>query len=424
MPVAREKGNRRRTLSSSSDGGQVLQAHTFSPPKTRYLPGDWEANDTEGSDPIFKQASGGDSFPSCCTPKGCVQPDLDPSSIDVDSVKVICSNDKCPYSPFMHSECFSAFEEQLLSCLRGMSRARTWSEKQRRQNLWAKKGWELVYKMSTCRCGKGSLRKDLSYTPETGEKLKRKRKRSVNEKSTQPVAPTVNRVPNGVQRSRSRSGRHNSDSVSSENGAATSYMQPFAHRTDYSVFHRTVPRHLVNSYHIKMEDDGYGAGDETRSFVLSSLAFHRTSYMDCVLCATKLTVYDQYPLVDGTFYLSPLRPSESSLEVESKGDDLQFLSAVCLGCLVGTNEVTCIYCSRSWNGNFHQIGTLYSYDIFAALPCCPGSVLCLSCDKPVVDHGKIALSFSQLSSQVKCCHCGALDFHFIKPITRFQVKTK
>ena len=63
-------------------------------------------------------------------------------------------------------------------------------------------------------------------------------------------------------------GRANSDSVSSENGLvacsappalsgiASSYMKPFVHRTDYTVFEKLVPRHLVNSYHIKMEDDG------------------------------------------------------------------------------------------------------------------------------------------------------------------------
>ena len=417
MPVAREKGGRRRTASGGSDSGPVLLAH-LSPPKTRYLPSDWEANDTEGADVCFRQASG-DAFPSCCTPKSCLLPDLDPASPEADAVKVTCSNDKCPHSPFMHTECFAAFEEQLLSCLRGMSRARGWSEKQRRQNLWAKKGWDLVHKMSTCRCGKGSLRKDLAYTPESGDKLKRRRKRSVSDKAAQP-APAPSRMPNGIQRSRSRSGRHNSDSVSSENGTQ---MQPFAHRTDYSVFHRTVPRHLVNSYHIKMEDDGYGAGDETRSFVLSSLAFHRTSHAVCVLCSGRLTIYDQYPLIDGTFYLTPLRPNDSALEVETKGDDPLFLAAICLGCLVGANKVTCSYCSADWRGNFHQIGTMYSYDIFAALPCCSGSVSCLSCEQAIVDPAKTSLSFSQLSSQVKCCHCGAVDFHFVKPIARFQVKT-
>ena len=411
MPVAREKGGRRRTASSSSECG--LQAH-FSPPKFRFLPGECDQNDTEG-DAVGTQAP--EAFLQCCTPKGCLQADVDPASPDVDSIKMICTNDKCTYSPFMHAGCFAAFEEQMLSCLRGMSRARNWSEKQRKQNLWTKKGYDLIYKMSTCKCGKGSLRKDLSYSPEATDKMKRKRKKSLNEKSSQPI-----RMVNGTQRTRSRSARNNSDSISSENG--TSYMQPFVHRTDYSIFEKLVPRHLVNSYHIKMEDDGYGAGDDTRSFVLGSLAFHHASVVQCVLCSRKLTVYDQFPLIDGTFYLSPLRPNDSAFEVESKGDDPVYLTAVCLYCLVGINTVACSFCSTQWNGNPHQIGTMYSYDLFAAMPCCLGGVQCSKCKQPLVDPTKVTLTFSQLSSQVKCNHCGTLDYHFVKPISRFRVKTK
>lgn len=414
MPVAREKGSRRRTGSSSSDCG-LHQAHS-SPPKPRFLPGEWEPDEEQCSCMSnSKQAT--ESFPQCCSPKGCLQPEVDPAScLESESVKMVCSNEKCPFSPFMHTECFTAFEEQVLSFLRGMSRARNWSEKQRKQNLWTKKGYDLVFKICTCRCGKGALKKDLSYTPENGDKLKRKRKKSVSEKNSQP-----GRLTNGTPRSRSRSGRNNSDSISSENGVP--YMQPFAHRVDYSIFQKLVPRRLVNSYHIKMEDDGYGAGDETRSFVLSSLAFHRTSYVFCVLCSAKMTVYDQYPLVDGTFYLSPLKPNDSAFEVESKGDDPVYLAAVCLKCLVGVNRVSCSYCTRLWYGNYHQIGTMYSYDLFAALPCCKGSVQCNSCKQPVLDPAKVTLSFSQLSSQVKCVHCGALDYHFIKPISRLHVQT-
>ena len=67
MPVAREKGGRRRTASSSSDCG--LQAH-FSPPKFRFLTGEWDHNDTEG------EAGGRDApetFPQCCTRVGSLE---------------------------------------------------------------------------------------------------------------------------------------------------------------------------------------------------------------------------------------------------------------------------------------------------------------------------------------------------------------
>ena len=411
MPVAREKPGRRRTASSSSDCGQ-LQAH-LSPSRPRLF--EFEQNDSEG-DPGACHLT--EPVQQCCNPKCSISAELDP---DPDSIKMICSNEKCPFSSFMHASCFNTFEEQMLSFLRGMSRARNWSEKQRRQNLWTKKGYDLIHKMCTCRCSKGFLRRDLTYiVPEGMEKNKKKRKKSSS--CSGEKVPVPIRAANGVQRSRSRTSgtRNNSDSISSENGL-NSYMQPFAHRADYSVFEKLLPRHLINSYHIKMEDDGYGAGDDTRSFVLSSLAFHRTSFVQCVLCSSKLTVYDQFPLVDGTFYLSPLRPNGASLEVESKGDDPVFLSAICLSCLVGINKITCIFCSSVWNGNHHQIGTMYSYDLFAAFPCCLSSVHCKECKHPLVDPSKLSLSFSQLSSQVKCTHCGVNDYHFVKPITRFQV---
>jgi len=370
MPVAREKGGRRRTASSSSDCG-VLQ----SPPRSQFFAVDFESNDIEGD--LVSQASG-DSTLQCCSPKCSVVSELDPGSPDSEVVKMICSNEKCPYSPFMHTICFSSFEEQLLSFLRGMSRARNWSEKQRKQNLWTKKGYDLIYKVSTCRCSKGTLRKDLSYNgtsalsgsgaggsvvSEGTEKSKRRRKKSASgEKATAPI-----RAGNGAPRVRSRTfGRVNSDSVSSENGLvassappalsgiSSSYMQPFVHRTDYTVFEKLVPRHLVNSYHIKMEDDGYGAGDDTRSFVLSSLAFHRTSYINCILCSSKLVVYDQFPLVDGTFFLSPLKLNGLVYEVESKGENA-YLAAVCLRCMVGANKVVCSYCFKSWNGTISSL---------------------------------------------------------------------
>lgn len=429
MPVAREKAAKRRTASTSSDcggtqsGTPIAQAQTLTnslaAPAERSgrggtLSGEWQQNEVELE---CSGRQGADAPPQCCSPKGCVHSELDLTSPEAEAVKVICSNEKCPYSGFMHLECFVVFEEQVLSFLRGMSRARNWSEKQRKQNLWTKKGYDLVYKVCTCRCGKGTLKKDLNYVPESGDKTKKKRKKSTSEKGCAP-----SRLPNGAPRTRSRSGRNNSDSFSSENGIPQ--MQPFAHRTDYSVFQTTVPRHLVNSYHIKMEDDGYGAGDDTRSFVLSSLAFHHTSFVTCVLCTAKLTVYDQYPLLDGTFYLSPLKPSDRALEVESKGDDPLFLAAVCLKCLVGINTVYCGTCSGQWNGNCHQIGTMYSYDIFAALPCCPASVQCKKCKRPLGDPSKITLSFSQLSAQIKCSNCGSVDYHFVKPISRFQVQTK
>lgn len=432
MPVAREKGGRRRTASNSSDCGQQ---QFQSPPRPRLFNMDFEPNDGD-----MVQDMGDPLNQHCCSPKCVVLMEVvDQLGADAELVKMICSNDKCPFNPFMHGACFSAFEEQMLSFLRGMSRARNWTEKERRQNLWTKKGYNLIFKVSTCRCAKGALRRDLSYNGGVGggggggmegsEKGKRKRKKSGSgERVTVPI-----RASNGPQRARSRTTcRSNSDSMSSENGIGMSsapsiltgisaFMQPFAHRSDYKVFEKLVPRHLVNSYHIKMEDDGYGAGDDTRSFVLSSLAHHRTSYVGCVLCAGRMIVYDQFPLIDGTFFISPLKLNSSALLVESKDDSSSYLTAICIRCLVGSHKVTCTYCATPWNGNAHQIGTMYSYDLFASCPCCAASLQCNKCRHPLAEPKHLTYSFSQLSAKHKCGNCSCEDFHFVKPISRFHV---
>lgn len=433
MHVAREKGGRRRTASASSDCGGQIQ----SPPHPRFFGSDFEPNNVDCD--LAYQMPGILSMQQCCSPKCLMLIEADPLSPDSEHIKMICSNDKCPFIPFMHGACFLAFEEQMLSFLRGMSRARSWSEKQRRQNLWTKKGYDLIFKVSTCRCTKGALRRDLSYNgaaAETNDKGKRKRKKSSGggggggERIAVPIKPS-----NGAQRATRIACRANSDSMTIESRIGVSsaptvltnmaaYMQPFAHRSDYTVFEKLVPRHLVNSYHIKMEDDGYGAGDDTRSFVLSSLAFHRTSFMSCVLCSNRMTVYDQFPLVDGTFFLSPLKLNNSALVVESKDDNTLYLTAVCLRCMVGSHKVVCTFCLTPWNGNAHQIGTMYTYDLFAACPCCPASVQCNKCSQPLVEPKHLTLSFSQLSSKHKCGNCKACDFHFVKPITRFQVSNE
>lgn len=420
MPTTREKGSRGRATSTSSDG---LPSGSLPSPKG-HAPHDDDSPSLEVERDLSLLKV--DLIPSlllCCNPRGCALGPIDQTTPDTSVIRVACNYDKCPYSSLMHLECFEVFEEQVLSCLRGMSRAKNWSEKQRRQNVWTKKGYDLIFKFCTCRCGKGSLRKDLNHVlPEPsasstvtistggggGGKKKRRKSASTSDKScvTMPV------------KTRSRSHK-NSDSLSSDNG--TAHMQPFAHRTEYTIFNRILPRHLINSYQIKMEDDGYAAGDDARSFVLSSLAFHHTSRVYCVFCDDQLLVYDRYPLVNGTFFLSPVRPKVTSLEVEGKGDDPAYLSVVCVRCMAGINRVTCVHCQATWNGLCHQIGTMYSYNILAAMPCCPARVQCNGCQKPILDVSKLTVSFSQLSSLYECPHCSSRDFHFLKPIVHFAI---
>ncbi|KYN39784.1 Headcase protein, partial [Trachymyrmex septentrionalis] len=103
----------------------------------------------------------------CCTPTGeCLRGDtLIRLNALHDAVKVTCNNDNCPIGQFMHRECFDAWEQTVLTYLKSCGRARSWSERQRHQNLWTKKGYDLAFKACGCRCGRGHLKKDLDWMP-------------------------------------------------------------------------------------------------------------------------------------------------------------------------------------------------------------------------------------------------------------------
>lgn len=105
----------------------------------------------------------------CCVPTGdCFKLNaLDYGLIQTnhlsDCVRVICSNDRCTAGQYMHRECFDAWEDGVLTYLKSIGRARSWSERQRQQNLWTKKGYDLVFKACGCKCGRGYLKKDLDW---------------------------------------------------------------------------------------------------------------------------------------------------------------------------------------------------------------------------------------------------------------------
>ncbi|XP_052120809.1 headcase protein-like [Frankliniella occidentalis] len=107
----------------------------------------------------------------CCAPTECLRVftannnGKDSAVVDDlrEAVRVICNNDACPYGQYMHRECFDQFEQGVLTYLKSCGRARSWSERQRHQNLWTKKGYDLAYKACGCRCGRGHLRKDLDW---------------------------------------------------------------------------------------------------------------------------------------------------------------------------------------------------------------------------------------------------------------------
>jgi len=106
----------------------------------------------------------------CCVPGGdCLKNTLDFGLIAseqlYDAVRIICTNENCTAGQYMHAECFDQWEQSVLGYLKSIGRARSWSEKQRQQNLWTKKGYDLVYKVCGCRCGRGHIKKDLDWAP-------------------------------------------------------------------------------------------------------------------------------------------------------------------------------------------------------------------------------------------------------------------
>lgn len=110
----------------------------------------------------------------CCVPTGdCLRANSADSpayaliSLDDlrDTVRVTCNNESCTVGRYMHRECFESWEQSVLTYLKSCGRARSWSERQRHQNLWTKKGYDLAFKACGCRCGRGHLKKDLDWMP-------------------------------------------------------------------------------------------------------------------------------------------------------------------------------------------------------------------------------------------------------------------
>ena len=129
----------------------------------------------------------------CCTPSQCRSPDdtIDPRD-PYDSVKVVCNNEACTEGVWMHKDCFEEFQDSVLAYLRSCGRARSWSEKQRLQNLWTKKGYDLAYKACDCKCSRGHLRKDLDYIPPpiSASDKKNKKHKKKNDKPMPVVSTT------------------------------------------------------------------------------------------------------------------------------------------------------------------------------------------------------------------------------------------
>ncbi|XP_073978058.1 hdc homolog, cell cycle regulator [Rhodnius prolixus] len=400
----------------------------------------------------------------CCVPTECLRNQAPIPLEDLrDTIRVTCNNDQCTAGRYMHRECFDAWEQTVLTYLKSCGRARSWSERQRHQNLWTKKGYDLAFKACGCRCGRGHLKKDLDWTPpppgfgnreEDSAKKKKKRNKHNNRPSLAISTHQNGGYTNGQPRGdtvlsptdlRARTGSLSSSTGSSSPPGSASSISPvhsgsiskrkakveffsdrhsaingngiFSRRQDFSSFN-ALPKHKLNSYHIKMEDEGHHGNDETRCFILSTLAGVHMTRVICILCRAPMLVYDRYPLVDGTFFLSPRQYTKSCLEVKVEGKT-QYLSCVCMGCLEAWapgRRLRCRFCSSAWDGSSLILGTMYSYDIFAAMPCCTERLKCNSCTKPLLLPHQRLNFFSDYSHRVACPHCGIQDWHFVKPL--------
>ena len=481
------------------------------------------AADAENRDPQVSNIE-------CCLPTGCECKD-EPINVNEpgDAVKVVCNNEQCTKSGWMHHYCFQLWEESVLSFLRSCGRARSWSEKQRLQNLWTKKGYDLAYKACDCSCSRGHLRKDLDYFPKPNPVVNKKKHNkknnplptltvsskghhspvmannsqngSNNNHASQPrervssfsavqqrdrvnsCGSQTNGISNGTQKevppSRDRSssfGSHNhcprpmvaipasqrnrhcstasmtstgssppnsTDSPSSSSpgtpctpvfGQSAGARPKSSSKFDFfpdakmvitgNMFQKReslhafgcLPPHMRNPYHIKMEDDGPHGNDDTRNFLMENLSAYKATQVNCLLCRSSMHIFDRYPLIDGTFFLSPLSYDEIvSFPVEFE-EKKMYLHAVCIYCLQGAVRLFCQTCERNWNGSTLVLGTMYSYDIFAANACCEKRYACKKCSAPVKSIYSSLNYFSEYSRKIQCPRCKTEDYHFVKPL--------
>ena len=65
-----------------------------------------------------------------------------------------------------------------------------------------------------------------------------------------------------------------------------------------------------------MDDHGHDRSfDATRNFILQTLKKAKIPCVRCIICEMPANIYEKYPLIDGTFFLSPRQHSDFSIEV-------------------------------------------------------------------------------------------------------------
>lgn len=169
--------------------------------------------------------------------------------------------------------------------------------------------------------------------------------------------------------------------------------------------------------------DGDDGGKEIIESVHKAMKNSRLSCVSCMFCSSESQVYDNFPVVDGTLFLTPVRLSHLCVNFSNTTSEKseQYMGYICVKCMEGKPTILrCSTCAVPWNGSFFQIGTLYSYNILSSIPCCQQRVSCNKCHESMIDlsSGEAEnLFFSYFSKKATCPHCQADDFHFVKSLS-------
>ena len=377
---------------------------------------------------------------SCCPcPSGCIVGEGIDTDAPDDAVRVICSNGGCGQGAWMHAVCSASWEESMAALLRREGRAA--------EGVWA----AATESLRQCGCGRGTLTKDTAYTPASpnhAHKPAQRPRRRTNSRQLQQqpnparlrgraasigsgaisIAVDKGGGPSpphsfGSEGRRHRPPRHDgpgSEFFSDAQVGLTGSI--FARRQSLGSLYAVLPAWKVNGFHIKLEDDCPQGNDDTRIFLLTTLGDHKMREIKCVLCTSEIKVYDKYPLLDGTFFLSPVNHNGEGLPVRHDTRDC-FLHAACVGCLEsGGGRLRCTRCGcRGWfPGPALLLGSLYSYDILSSTLCCPP--LCRGCGRalPLPDPGLLR-PFSAASEVSNCRVCGHRDSHYIRRLDSIRL---
>uniref|UniRef100_A0A0N5AIF7 Headcase domain-containing protein n=1 Tax=Syphacia muris TaxID=451379 RepID=A0A0N5AIF7_9BILA len=199
----------------------------------------------------------------------------------------------------------------------------------------------------------------------------------------------------------------------------------FGHRENMDDLKLLLPKDRLNGFNIKLEDDCPQGGDDVRLSVLKALGTHNYRTIPCVLCLRPLVVYDRYPLVDGTLFLSPVQHSKEPVCMKL---DLKYsyLHAICVSCM--HTKWSCARCEKNdwFLGSTLVVGTLYTYDVLSTSLCCPP--ICRICLSPILmtdwqrsSIEKLQGNFQILVEQSPCSGCGQQDYHCIRRTDSFKL---